>query len=111
MNTNMNLDAMRARMEAMALAAKGGPSSTSPADASAAGGVDFQSLLKNAINQVNDAQNTAQAKAQDFQMGKSDTSLEEVITSLQKANLSLQGMIAVRNKLVDAYKDITNIQV
>ena len=28
-----------------------------------------------------------------------------------KANLSLQGMIAVRNKLVDAYKDITNIQV
>ena len=55
--------------------------------------------------------NNAQAKAQDFATGKSDTSLEEVIVSLQKANLSLQGMIAVRNKLVDAYKDITNIQV
>jgi flagellar hook-basal body complex protein FliE len=67
--------------------------------------------LKNAINQVNDASNNAQAKAQDFATGKSDTSLEEVIVSLQKANLSLQGMIAVRNKLVDAYKDITNIQV
>jgi len=31
--------------------------------------------------------------------------------SLQKANLSLQGMIAVRNRLVEAYKDITNLPV
>jgi len=111
MDISSNLDAMRARMEAMALAAKGGPSVVGTDTSTTSGGVDFQSLLKNAINQVNDAQNSAQAKAQDFQMGKSDTSLEEVITSLQKANLSLQGMIAVRNKLVDAYKDITNIQV
>jgi flagellar hook-basal body complex protein FliE len=109
MDINSNLNAMKARMDAMALEAKSGLPSA--ADASNSGSVDFQSILKNAISQVNDAQNTAQAKAQDFQMGKSDTSLEEVITSLQKANLSLQGMIAVRNKLVDAYKDITNIQV
>jgi flagellar hook-basal body complex protein FliE len=34
-----------------------------------------------------------------------------VIISLQKANLSLQGMIAVRNKLVEAYKEVTNLQV
>jgi len=106
---NANLSAMQARMDAMALEASAGPSALT--DAPAAGGGDFQSILKNAISQVNDAQNSAQAKAQDFQLGKADTSLEEVITSLQKANLSLQGMIAVRNKLVDAYKDITNIQV
>jgi flagellar hook-basal body complex protein FliE len=30
---------------------------------------------------------------------------------LQKANLSLQGMIAVRNRLVDAYKEVTSLQV
>jgi flagellar hook-basal body complex protein FliE len=109
MDVKLSMDAMKARMDAMALAASGG---VSPAkDAQTAGGVDFQGILKNAINQVNDAQNNAQAKAQDFATGKSDTSLEEVIVSLQKANLSLQGMIAVRNKLVDAYKDITNIQV
>jgi flagellar hook-basal body complex protein FliE len=108
MDINSNLSAMKTRMDAMALEAKTGISDV--AESSNSNSVDFQSILKNAITQVNDAQNTAQAKAQDFQLGKSDTSLEEVITSLQKANLSLQGMIAVRNKLVDAYKDITNIQ-
>jgi flagellar hook-basal body complex protein FliE len=108
MDINANLNAMKARMDAMALDATAGSSGV--ADTASSGSVDFQSILKNAISQVNDAQNSAQAKAQDFQLGKSDTSLEEVITSLQKANLSLQGMIAVRNKLVDAYKDITNIQ-
>lgn len=106
---NANLSAMKTRMDAMALDAASG--SFGVGDAPQSSGVDFQSILKSAISQVNDAQNSAQAKAQDFQLGKADTSLEEVITSLQKANLSLQGMIAVRNKLVDAYKDITNIQV
>jgi flagellar hook-basal body complex protein FliE len=38
-------------------------------------------------------------------------SLEEVMTSLQKANVAFQGMIAVRNKLVEAYRDVTNLQV
>jgi flagellar hook-basal body complex protein FliE len=108
MDINANLSAIKARMDAMSLAATGGIDASSD---TSTGGVDFQSLLKNAITQVNDAQNSAQAKAQDFQMGSTDTSLEEVMISLQKANLSLQGMIAVRNKLVDAYKDITNIQV
>jgi flagellar hook-basal body complex protein FliE len=107
MDINTNLTAIKARMDAMSLAAGGG---IDPSAAPASGGVDFQSLLKNAITQVNDAQNSAQAKAQDFQTGSTETSLEEVMISLQKANLSLQGMIAVRNKLVEAYKDITNIQ-
>jgi flagellar hook-basal body complex protein FliE len=38
-------------------------------------------------------------------------SLEEVMVSLQKANISFQGMMAVRNRLVDAYKEVTNLQV
>ena len=108
MDINTNLSAIKARMDAMSLAASGG---VDPSAGAGSGNVDFQSLLKNAITQVNDAQNSAQAKAQDFQMGSTDTSLEEVMISLQKANLSLQGMISVRNKLVEAYKDITNIQV
>jgi flagellar hook-basal body complex protein FliE len=111
MDINASFSAMKARMDAMAIDAKGMTAPSSSSNSSTGNGTDFQSILTSAISQVNDAQNSAQAKAQDFQMGKSDTSLEEVITSLQKANLSLQGMIAVRNKLVDAYKDITHIQV
>jgi len=102
------VDAMITRMQALAAAASGKPIST---DSQATNGVDFSAILKNAIENVNTASNSAQAKAQSFSTGASDTSLEDVIISLQKANLSLQGMIAVRNKLVDAYKEVTNLQV
>ena len=107
MNTP-NVDSMITRMQALAAAASGKPISI---DNQAANGVDFSAVLKNAIENVNTAQNSAQAKAQSFTLGTSDTSLEDVIVSLQKANLSLQGMIAVRNRLVDAYKEVTNLQV
>ena len=107
-----NLDSMMARMQAMQAAmATGLPGAPTNVDPKAGNGVDFQNILKNAIENVNSAQNAAQAKAQAFSAGKSDTSLEEVIVSLQKANLSLQGMIAVRNRLVDAYKEVTSLQV
>mgnify|MGYP001426156789 FL=1 len=74
-------------------------------------GQDFASVLQNAVLSVNQAQNTAQANVQDFSTGNSDMSLEEVMVSVQKANLSFQTMIAVRNRLVDAYKEVTNLQV
>ncbi len=107
-----NLDSMMARMQAMQAAmATGLPGAPTNIDPKADNGVDFQNILKNAIENVNSAQNAAQAKAQAFSAGNSDTSLEEVIVSLQKANLSLQGMIAVRNRLVDAYKEVTSLQV
>ena len=99
---------MITRMQALAAAASGKPIAS---DSQATNGVDFSAVLKNAIENVNTAQNSAQAKAQSFSTGASDTSLEDVIVSLQKANLSLQGMIAVRNRLVDAYKEVTNLQV
>jgi len=91
--------------------AVGLPAAPNNIDAKSGNGVDFQNILKNAVENVNNAQNVAQAKAQAFSAGNSDTSLEEVIVSLQKANLSLQGMIAVRNRLVDAYKEVTSLQV
>ena len=106
-----NLDSMMARMQAMQAAMNGLPGAPASNEVKSDNGVDFQNILKNAIEHVNSAQNAAQAKAQAFSAGNSDTSLEEVIVSLQKANLSLQGMIAVRNRLVDAYKEVTSLQV
>ncbi len=106
-----NLDSMMARMQAMQAAMNGLPGAPASNDVKSANGVDFQNILKNAIENVNSAQNAAQAKAQAFSAGNSDTSLEEVIVSLQKASLSLQGMIAVRNRLVAAYKEVTSLQV
>lgn len=83
-----------------------------PADSSAAaGGADFSQALKNAIDQVNQAQQQAQQIAEDFTAGKNNVNLQDVMIDLQKANLSFQQMVQVRNKLVTAYNDIMNMPV
>ena len=46
-----------------------------------------------------------------FATGQGDVNLQDVMINLQKANLSFQQMVQVRNKLVSAYHDIMNIQV
>lgn len=104
-----SIHSLAAQMKVMADLAAGQSSSAVPAVN--ADGNDFQSLLKQAVSEVNQAQNTAQAKVQAFSTGESNMTLEEVMVSLQKANLSFQTMIAVRNRLVDAYKEVTNLQV
>ena len=91
--------------------ASGNQAGSSIGDGITSEAVDFKTILKNAINDVSSAQNNAQAKVQAFSTGDSSMSLEEVMVSLQKANISFQGMMAVRNRLVDAYKEVTNLQV
>ena len=108
MSTN-SLESLSSQMKVMADMAAGQLNST--AALPAAGEPDFESALKKAVLAVNDSQNTAQAKVQNFSTGQSNMTLEEVMVDLQKANLSFQTMIAVRNRLVDAYKEVTNLQV
>jgi flagellar hook-basal body complex protein FliE len=38
-------------------------------------------------------------------------SIEETMIAMQKAQIGFQGAIAVRNRLVQAYTDIMNMQV
>ena len=78
---------------------------------SAAGGADFSMALQNAMAQVSQAQASAQQMAQEFSAGASEVNLQDVMVNLQKANLSFQQMVQVRNKLVSAYQDIMNMQV
>ncbi len=79
--------------------------------AGGAGGADFGQILKGTLDQVNQAQVDAQKLAQDFSAGSGNANLQDVMMSLQKANLSFQQMVQVRNKLVTAYNDIMNMQV
>ncbi len=69
---------------------------------------DFSALLKQSINKVNETQQHAGTLKKAFEMGDPDTSLSEVMVSLQKASISFQAMVQVRNKLVEAYKDVMN---
>jgi flagellar hook-basal body complex protein FliE len=74
-------------------------------------GVDFSEKLKAAVDQVNNVQQTADKLSMQFVNGESNVDLHEVMISLQKANVSFQSMVQVRNKLVTAYQEIMNMQV
>ena len=73
--------------------------------------IDFSEKLKAAVDQVNNAQQTADKLSMQFVSGESNVDLHDVMISLQKANVSFQSMIQVRNKLVTAYQEIMNMQV
>jgi flagellar hook-basal body complex protein FliE len=76
-----------------------------------AAGEGFGDMLKTAISQVNEAQQTSASMKQAFEVGDSPASLAEVMIASQKADLSFRAMTEVRNKLVNAYQEIMNMPV
>ena len=73
------------------------------------GNNDFAFLLKKSIDSVNDTQQAAGKMAVAFETGDTNVSLAEVMIASQKASVSFQAMLQVRNKLVEAYKDVMNM--
>ncbi len=75
------------------------------------GGADFSAMLKQTLGAVNETQQTAGNMTKAFETGDARISLAEVMVATQKASVSFQGMLQVRNKLVEAYKDVMNMPV
>ena len=105
------IDQMLSVLRATAAQAGGRVNETQSASAAATGQTDFAKVLQNSIDQVNQTQQQAETMAANFAAGDNSENLHEVMVSLQKANLSFQQMVQVRNKLVSAYNDIMNMQV
>lgn len=72
---------------------------------------DFQAMLKNAVDTVNNNQKTSGDLQKRFEMGDPGVDLPEVMVAMQKSSVSFQAMTQVRNKLVEAYKDVMNMPV
>jgi flagellar hook-basal body complex protein FliE len=102
-----NLELMLSQLNAASAAAQG---KATPA-AGPLQGAEFSQALKSAIDQVSAAQQSAQQMTQDFVAGQSNVDLQDVMINLQKASLSFQQMVQVRNKLVSAYQDVMNMPV
>jgi flagellar hook-basal body complex protein FliE len=73
------------------------------------GSASFGKLLNEAIQQVNDVEKGSQGELQKFLSNDSD--LHSVMIALEKADLSFQVMMQVRNKIVQAYQEIMKSQV
>ncbi len=75
----------------------------------AAGG--FSSALQSALNSVSASQNESTRLQQEVQMENPAVSLEQTMVAIQKAQIGFQATLHVRNRMVQAYSDIMNMQV
>lgn len=104
--SDMNVDSVLAQMRALSEAASSG----AKVDPAATQG-EFSALLKDSIDQVNEVQAEASAMRTAFEQGAEDVSLPEVMVAVQKASVSFEAITQVRNKLLNAYQEIMNMQV
>jgi len=68
-------------------------------------------MMGNAINQVNDTAMHSSNLSTRYTQGDPNVDLPEVMVAMQKSSVSFQAMSQVRNKLLEAYKDIMNMPV
>lgn len=104
------VDSLLAEMRAAMVVAQGGAMPKVPVTG-ATGKTDFAQVLKSSLDGVAQAQNHAEAMQKAFVLGDDKVSLSEVMIDMQKANISFQATVQVRNKVVAAYNDIMNMQV
>ncbi|MBQ9390931.1 MAG: flagellar hook-basal body complex protein FliE [Lachnospiraceae bacterium] len=73
----------------------------------------FDSVLNSVMGMVgetNTLQNKASAEEIKFALGESDNT-HDLLVAEQKASVALQYTVAVRDKFIDAYKEIMNMQM
>ena len=70
----------------------------------------FGDMLNKSITEVNNSQATADDNIAKYLSGQ-QTGLHETMLSLEKADISMRLMVQVRNKAVEAYREIMRMQV
>lgn len=103
----MRVDGFQGEMQAMMFEATG----TKPAATGQAVGADFGQLLNSAINNVNSLSKTSSNMQMRFDRGDADVSLSDVMIARNKSSVAFEATIQVRNKLVEAYKELMNMPV
>lgn len=71
----------------------------------------FSGALKSALTSVSAAQNASARMQREVQMENPAVSLEQTMVAIQKAQIGFQATLHVRNRMVQAYTDIMNMQV
>jgi flagellar hook-basal body complex protein FliE len=72
-------------------------------------GSEFSKVLSDALKSVNEQQKNVEKMADDFAMGKV-SNIHELIVEAEKASISLRLTVEVRNKIVEAYREIMRMQ-
>jgi flagellar hook-basal body complex protein FliE len=81
-----------------------------PSATNSGSGASFQSLLQNAVNNVETANAQASAAVSDYMSG-GNQEIHSMVLATQNADLNFELFMQVRNKVVSAYEEIMRMQV
>lgn len=71
----------------------------------------FSTAFKDALQNVSSVQNRSTDMQREVQLENPSVSIEETMVAMQKAQVGFQATLHVRNRMVQAYTDIMNMQV
>jgi flagellar hook-basal body complex protein FliE len=72
-------------------------------------GPDFGALVKEAISAVNNAGKKADAQTQALATGKAN--IVDVVTAVSETEVAVQTMVAVRDRVINAYEEIMRMPI
>ncbi len=104
--SQVEIDRVLAQIRSISQAAR--PNGAAPTAPTAADS-GFANMLKQGIARVNETQTKATTLAAQFERGVPGVELPQVMLEMQKANVSFRALAEVRNKFVDAYREIMNM--
>jgi flagellar hook-basal body complex protein FliE len=75
-----------------------------------ASGTSFASLFQNALEQTNQIQGEADRAVKELTAGR-NKNIHETMLLIEKADSNFKMLMQVRNKLLDAYREVIRMQV
>ncbi|EMK3666792.1 flagellar hook-basal body complex protein FliE [Salmonella enterica] len=98
------IEGVISQLQATAVGARGQETQSQPT-------VSFAGQLHAVLDRISDRQTEARVQAEKFTLGEPGIALNDVMADMQKASVSMQMGIQVRNKLVAAYQEVMSMQV
>jgi flagellar hook-basal body complex protein FliE len=68
-------------------------------------------IAKHSVAEINNTQLQSEALKSSYLSGDPKVSISQVMVSSMQSKLAFEGLLVVRNKLLDAYKEIMNMPV
>lgn len=87
------------------------PESTQVSVGNKASFENAMNAVKGVFDHVNTIQNQTENVKNAFLLGDKNVSMADVIVSTQKSKLAFEGLVTVRNKILEAYKEIMSMPV
>ncbi|WP_133128854.1 flagellar hook-basal body complex protein FliE [Legionella nagasakiensis] len=69
------------------------------------------SVAKNSLSDINNLQHQTELLKTAYISGDANVSVSEVMAAKMKSSIAFEGLLVVRNKLLDAYKEIMNMPI